>query len=157
MAMNPKDQGLLRERVLGWGLACEPVLPGVDLGRDIRIASGPDGADVALVRQMDNFAQSLQIAFTTRLGDDVFNVRFGYDGLNALADETNPIIQRERIRIGVIQLLQKDPRVQRIVDVSFVTPSRESRIARQAEVRATFETASGESAALTLGKVSSNG
>jgi phage baseplate assembly protein W len=152
--MNAKDQSLLRERVLGWGLACEPILPGVDLGRDIRLEAAPGGVDFALVHQMDNLGQGLAVALTTRLGDDVFNVRFGYDGLNALADETNPVIQRERIRIGVIQVLRKDPRVQRIIDVTVTNGTGGSRVA---EVRATFDTATGENANLLLGKVSSNG
>jgi phage baseplate assembly protein W len=73
--------------------------------------------DFAQVDGLDNLSQSLAMALTTTLGSDVFNVQHGFDGLNALADETNPVLQRERIRVGIIQVLRKDARVRQVLDV----------------------------------------
>ena len=42
------------------------------------------------VEAIDNLAQSLAVALTTALGSDVFNTDFGFDGLNALVEETDP-------------------------------------------------------------------
>jgi hypothetical protein len=157
--MTAEEQDLLRLRLLGWGPACEEILPGADLGRDIRLEKGANGLDLALVTRMDNLGQSLAIALTTGLGADLFNARFGFDGLNALADESDPVLQRERIRIGVIKLLKNDVRVRKIVDVNF---SGEGRLeppppgSRELEVRVVFEAVTGESAAVDLGKVRAN-
>src|SRR5687768_4441507 len=111
------ERQLLRDRVLGWAPACDPidqpagaaggplgVLTGRgDLGRDLRLAAGPNGRDLARVRGLDNLAQSLAIALTTLLGSDLFNTEFGFDGLNALVEETSPLLTRERVRVAVIQ------------------------------------------------------
>jgi hypothetical protein len=160
MIDRAKEQDLLRQRVLGWGLACEEIVPGLDLGRDIRLVAGANGLDFARVQQMDNLSQCLSIGLTTALGDDVFNVSFGFDGLNALAEETNPVMVRERVRIGIIQLLRKDPRVRRIIDVNF---SGDGRLetpppgTRELDVRVVFEAATGENVAIDIGKVLPNG
>ena len=81
---------------------------------------------------VDNLAQALAIALTTPLGGDVFNIDFGFDGLNAMTEESPPVLVQERIRIAVISLLQKDPRVGRIVDVRL-----RGRTARRARCQAT--------------------
>src|SRR5689334_4444568 len=107
-----RERELLRQRLLGRGMACSPV-SGADLGRDLTLVSGPRGVDLARVSGIDNLGQSLQIALTTLLGSDVFNTDFGFDGLNALATETDPILVRERLRISVVQVLRRDPRVRR--------------------------------------------
>src|SRR5215472_19064300 len=105
------EQELMRERALGVGPAFSLIAPGVDLGRDIAFTDQGTGLDLALVKGFDNLTQSLSVALTTRLGDDVFNTTFGFDGINAIAEETSPAMQRERIRISVIVVLKKDPRV----------------------------------------------
>ena len=155
--MADAQQELVRRAVLGWGLACPEILPGVDLGRDLQLITQPDGTkDFALVEGVENLGQSLTVALTTLLGSDVFNVAFGWDGLNALAEETSPSIMRERTRVSVAQLLRRDPRVRRITDVSL---SGEGGIqaptggSRELEVKVAFETAAMEQAALSLGKV----
>ncbi len=154
-----RERELMRDRALGTGLEFDLIAPGVDLGRDIRFVDGPNGRDLAAVSGLRNLAQSLSVALTTRLGDDVFNTVYGFDGLNALADETNPVMQRERIRISIIVVLRKDPRVRRIVDVAFVDNRLEQPAAgsRKLEVRAAFEAVSGDQVAIDLGKVIANG
>src|SRR6266542_4789440 len=131
MVDQDRERQLLRDRVLGWAPACDPlaqpggagdgplrVLTGQsDLGRDLRLVAGPNGRDLARVGGLDNLAQSLAIALTTLLGSDLFNTEFGFDGLNALVEETSPILTRERVRVAVIQVLRRDPRVRQIVDV----------------------------------------
>jgi hypothetical protein len=108
-----------RRRALGWSLAGEPVTPGVDIGRDLVLRDRGDGRrDLALVEGPANLAQGLQVALTTALGADPFDVGFGFDGLRALAEETDPLLQRERVRVSVAQVLRRDPRVRRIVDVT---------------------------------------
>jgi phage baseplate assembly protein W len=154
------ERDVLRRKALGWAARCEEIFPGIDLGRDIRLESGARGLDLARVEGLDALAQALAIALTTRLGDDVFNMRFGFDGLNAMADEANPILVRERIRVAVIQVLRKEPRVRRIVDVNL---SGDGRLepppagSRSLDVRVVFETISGEQSSLTLGKMTPNG
>jgi len=92
----------LRKRLLGRGLALVPVGA---LGRDLQMAA--DGTDLAMVQGVDNLAQALTVAVLTPLGGDPFNTEFGFDGLNALAEEATPMLQRERVRVSIVQLLQK--------------------------------------------------
>lgn len=154
-----REKEILRIKALGWAPACEEIMPGVDLGRDLRLEAGRGGLDLARVEGMEALGQALAIALTTRLGDDVFNMRFGFDGLNAMVEETNPILVRERIRIAVIQVLRKEPLVRRIVDVNLSGDGRlEAPPAgiRELEVRVAFETVAGEQVSLILGKVTQN-
>ncbi len=150
-----RERELMRERALGAGLTFDLITQDGDLGRDIRFAGG----DLAMTSGFENLAQSLSVALTTRLGDDVFNTVYGFDGLNALTDETNPVMQRERIRISIIVVLRKDPRVRRIVDVAFIDSRLEEPAAgsRQLNVRVAFEAVSGDQVAIDLGKVIANG
>jgi hypothetical protein len=158
MADSAHELRLLRRRLLGWGLACREIMPGADLGRDLELASGDGGRDLARVEGMDNLTQDLSIALTTLLGSDVFNTRLGFDGLNALVDETDPVLARERVRIGVIQVLRNDARVRRIVDVKLAGGQLElpSAGSRQLDITVTFETVAAEQATLALGKVIPN-
>ena len=69
-----------------------------------------------------------------------------------------PAKPQDRIRIAVITLLQKDPRVRRIVDVQL----QDGRLTNPAAVRAldikvVFETVTGDTTTLELGKVVTNG
>jgi phage baseplate assembly protein W len=154
--MTSDPLAVQRERALGWSLAMPEIAPGVDLGRDVSLVAGPNGLDFARVKSMDALNQSLSIALTTLLGADVFNRSFGFDGLNALVEETNPIAARERVRIGVIKVLRKDNRVRRIVDVNLEgndrleVPPAGSRVL---DVRVVFEAITGDQAAMSLGGV----
>src|SRR5438067_10741467 len=154
------DRALRRDRLLGWGLAAPPILPGLDVGRDVALASGANGRDLARVTGLDNLVQDLGVAFTTALGADVFNTDFGFDGLRALVEETNPILVRERVRIAAIQLLRKEPRVRRVVEVELGNGPLErarSGADRVLDVRVAFETVSGEQAIAQLGRLAANG
>jgi hypothetical protein len=153
-----RERELMRERALGLGLAFDLITPGVDLVRDVRFADGPNGLDLATVSSFDNLTQSLSVALTTRLGDDLFNVTYGFDGLNALVEETNPVMQQERIRISIIVVLKKDPRVRRIIDVAFVDGRLNQPLAgsRELDVLVAFEAVSGDSVSIDLGKVITN-
>jgi hypothetical protein len=169
-----RERELLRERALGKGLEFDLISPGLDLTRDIRLFDGPGGRDLALVSGFANLTQALSVALTTRLGDDVFNTTYGFDGLNAIAEETNPIMQRERIRISIIVVLRKEPRVRRIVDVAFVDSrldevganavdsavdklEKKTATDRELHVRVAFEAISGDQVAIDLGTVIANG
>src|SRR5262245_6001871 len=155
-----RERAILRRRLLGFGLLFAPTQSAPDLGRDLVLAPSGDGSvrDFALIEGIDNLAQVLTVALTTPLTGDVFNVDFGFDGLNALAEETSPIMAQERIRIAVITLLQKDPRVRRIVDVKL----QDGRLTNPSNVRGlaitvVFQTITGDTTSLDLGKVGLNG
>jgi phage baseplate assembly protein W len=120
---------------------------------------GAKGRDLVMVEGLDALGQSLTLALTTRLGDDIFNTAFGFDGLNALVDEQNPILQRERIRIAVIQVLRKDPRVRRILDVKLDEGQLDLPAVgrdRRLTVRVDFEAVSGDQVTADLGRVPTN-
>ncbi len=154
MADAGSRAALARRRLLGRGLLCDDrSVDPTDLGRDLVLR--PDGKDLAFVDGADNLGQALTLAFTTRLGADVFNVDFGFDGLNALTQDIPPLIAQERIRVAVIALLTKDPRVRRIVDVSFadgrlLPPGTPDRVLR---VTVVFETVTGDTTTVDLGEV----
>ncbi|BCB74855.1 hypothetical protein GCM10022251_53880 [Phytohabitans flavus] len=154
MTMPTDNQALARRRTLGWGLRCDPVFPGVDIGRDLRLRRGPDGLDLATVEGVDCLTQDLSLALITLLGSDVLNTTFGFDGLAALADETTPVLVQERIRVAVVAVLGRDPRVRRIVDVKF----EDARLdvpqpgSREIGVRVAFETLTDDRVTIDLGR-----
>lgn len=169
----------LRRRALKCGIRSELIFPGADLQRDIMLRQGANGLDFDLVCGIDNLAQALATALTTRLGDDIFNVNFGFDGLNAIAEETNPILQKERIRVAVIQVLQREPRIRRILDVqltgderlgipppsvdasAFPTPdaaqAERMRQSRQLDIYVWCEAVSGDETAVSVQRIAVNG
>lgn len=164
--MNLELEKQLRRRILGWGLACNPIYPSLDIGRDLEMTVGANGRDFVRVEAMDNLGQSLEIALTTLFGSDIFNTQFGFDGLNALVEETNPILMRERVRISIIQLLRKDYRIRQIVDLKLLDArlnspessadnslSLEEKLERwrSLDVKIVFETISGEEFSINLG------
>jgi len=140
---------LQRRRSLGRGLQLIPV---GDLGRDLTMTA--DGADFAMVDGVENLAQSLSVAVLTPLGADMFNTAFGFDGLNALVEESAAVMQRERVRVSIVQLLQRDARVRRIVDVRLVDSRLDAPTtgaARELDVRVVFEVTSGDQLTLSAG------
>lgn len=140
--------------LLGWGLASEPVDPGVDIGRDLVLRTVPGGGrDLGTVAGVPNLVQALEIALTTALGADVFNTAFGFDGVRMLAGSVDPSLVREGIRVAVVDVLRRDPRVQRIVEVSVVDPPADpdpGAARRTATVRCVFETVAGAPVALSV-------
>lgn len=169
-----REAELARNRLLGWSLECEAIEPGVLLGRDIVIEAGPNGLDFARVQGVGALTQALTLALTTLRGDDIFNVTFGFDGLNAMVDGTDPILTRESIRVAVVQVLGREPRVGRILDVKLIdgrlqltaegtlldTSTEEERLDarrnREVNVGVAFETISGEQTKLNLTTVGIN-
>src|SRR4051812_45784221 len=115
------ETSIRRRRLRGWGWQVAPLAPHGDLGMDLVLHETADGVRLGEVEGVDNVLQDLVVALTTRLGDVVFNTQFGFDGLNAIAEETDPLMQRERIRLSVIGVLNREPRVTRInrVEVSY--------------------------------------
>ncbi|QVN21768.1 hypothetical protein [Burkholderia pyrrocinia] len=164
--MIDQQKDPLRRRVLGWGVACDLVEATADIGRDIRFVTTNSLLDLARVELIDNLGQSLSIALTTALGSDLFNVGYGFDGINAIAEETNPVLMRERIRIAIIKVLRADPRIRRIVDVKLEDGRLDAVTAGSSilDVRVAFETLSGDAysinidqIALGAGQVTTNG
>jgi hypothetical protein len=168
--MSIVDDVAARQRhLLGWGLACPPISPGADLGRDIVLLVA--AVDAATVSGFDNLAQSLQIALTTALGADPFNVAFGFDGVNAMADGTDAMLTRERVRVAIVQTLTRDQRVRRIIDLKILdgrldpqqgvdqTLSPDERVEqwRRLAVDVAFEAVSGEQLNLNLAGVMPRG
>ena len=152
MADPTQEREVLRRRVLCFTVAC-PRIEQDDNGRDLVLATDPvtGFVDFAQVEKIDALGQSLELALTTALGSDVFNTDFGFDGLRALAEETSATIVRERVRVAVVQVLRKDPRVRSVHDVDlgddFVPGT------RGLSVAVAFQTVTGDDAQANLGRV----
>jgi phage baseplate assembly protein W len=159
MTTEDLDREQARRSLLGRAPASPLIFPGTDIVRDLRLASGPDGTDLAFLQGMDTLTQALSVALTTLLGSDVFNTDFGFDGLAAVADETNPVLARERIRVGVVTVLRKEPRVRRIVDVNLGDGRLEPVEAgtRELHVRVAFEAITGDQANVDVARIADNG
>lgn len=155
MADPQQERETVQRRVLGFSLACPQIAPGTDLGRDLVIEQGVAGLDFAHVERVDALAQSLELALTTALGSDIFNTAFGFDGLNAMAEGTSAVMTRERVRISVIDVLRKDPRIRDILDVKLEDDRLEAPPpgTRTLDVRVAFETLSGDPVTVDLGRV----
>ena len=163
MSIDEAARQLIETRLLGWGVAAAPLFPGEHLGQDVEFADG----DLAVVSGIDNLSQDLTLALTTALGTDPFNVNYGFDGVNAMVEEQNAMIARERVRISVIKLLDKDPRIRKILDVKLldgrldplstdVDTADLGTAWRVLNVRVAFETVTGDQSALDLGEVKLN-
>jgi hypothetical protein len=147
-------EALARRRALGWGLRCDLVFPGMDVGRDLVLARGPDGAGLATVEGADCLAQDLSLALTTLRGGDLLDTAFGFDGLAAIAEESEPVIAQERLRVAVVATLRRDPRVTRIVDVKLGDDRLDAPAAgsRELSVRVAFETLTEDRLTIDLGR-----
>jgi hypothetical protein len=131
------------------------VAPGESIGRDLVLEAGTIGKRLRCSEGAANLGQQLASALTTRLGDSVFDTGYGFDGLRALAEETSPLLQRGRIRVAIIQVLTRDPRVRRIIDVRLDQGDGNSVLssdtgARDLSVRVEFEAVTGETSAVTI-------
>ncbi len=151
--MITAPQADLYRQIFGRDIATTPIYPGQDIGRDIVLAVA-GAADLATVEGVDNLSQSLTLALTTRLGDDVFDTTYGFDGINALADETDPVLQRERIRVAVISVLQRDVRVRQINDVTLAGDVFAQ--SRTLDVSVSFQTAAATQVVVNLAAVVPN-
>lgn len=154
-----RDRETLRRRALGWSVACTEIAPGEELSCDLELVDGAAGVDLRRVEAVDALDQALRLALTTGLGSDVFNTEFGFDGLRAVGDEPDPVLARERVRVSIIGVLQREPRVRRIVDVKLADDRLGQPVpgSRVLDVRVAFETIAGDQALAELRAVSWNG
>ncbi|MFE7560280.1 hypothetical protein [Kitasatospora sp. NPDC057500] len=104
---------------LAVGPSAEPVPATDPLAADLLLRDG----DLAVVTGPDAVLQSVRLALTTALGTDPLDRGFGFDGLRVLAEERTPELVRERIRLAVLAVLRRDPRVRRVLDVRVDDPS----------------------------------
>jgi phage baseplate assembly protein W len=139
------------ERQLGWSLELEPLSP-------IDGAAGGLDLNFGQVSGTDALIQSLTLALVTLLGADLFNTRFGFDGIAAIAEESDRVLRRERIRMAVLAVLKAEPRVSRIITVRFADETGEASqipssvpLPRTAAIEALFETIGGEQRAISIG------
>ena len=146
------EQDAVRRRLLGWSLAADPV-EDRDLGRDLELAKDAQGnvVDFARVSDIECLGQALTLALTTALGSDIFNTRFGFNGLRALTEGTGRTLTRETLRVAVIDVLRAEPRVGRILDVGLPDAQDPQAKLGFLEVTVAFETITGERVDLTLG------
>jgi hypothetical protein len=155
MAVTDDAAALARRRLMGWAPRCAPVFPGRDVGQDLVLAPGPRGLDLAVAEGIDCLAQDLTLALTTLLGSDLLDTAFGFDGLSALADETEPLLVQERLRIAVVAVLVRDPRVRRIIDVKLDDGRLDAPApgSRELSVHVAFETLTDDRVAIDLGRL----
>jgi hypothetical protein len=155
METQQQESDARRGRLLGRGPRLDLIDPAADVGRDLSFGVDGDGrVDLAFVSGIDCLTQDLAVALTTLLGSDPFNTTFGFDGVRALAEESNALLVRERVRVAVIQTLNRDVRVRRVVDVKLDDERLDRPVAtpdRTLVVRVVFETVTGESFAVQLG------
>lgn len=135
------------QRLFGRGVAADQIFPGLDIGCDLTLESGPNGTRLAERTGVDNLAQALRLALTTAYGALPFDLDYGFDGLNALATETDAQMQMQRIRISVAQAVQRDPRVRRVTDVQ-VTGTNPS--SRTVTVSVAFDTMASGAMTITI-------
>lgn len=152
------DLAIRRRRLLGVGVRADLVSTG-DVARDVALAPGPGGVDLATVEGIDNLCQCLAVGLTTLRGSDVFNQQFGFLGLTPLTQQTSPVLAREGLRSAVAEFLASDPRVRRIVELHVDDPlSAPSGSARRVlDVQVTFETVSGDPTTLGTGGLATGG
>ncbi|MFW5845072.1 MAG: hypothetical protein ACOCXJ_02490 [Planctomycetota bacterium] len=103
-----------RHDPLGRTLALEDIAPGQAIGMDLAWSDGPGGRDLELLGGAEALAQDLAVAFQTPRGDDPFHAAFGFDGLQALTAELDPLLREEFLRLAVLRTLQDDRRVRRV-------------------------------------------
>ncbi|MFB7477147.1 hypothetical protein [Kitasatospora sp. NPDC056184] len=104
-------------RPAGDPTAGDPPVPD-PLAADLLLRDG----DLATVTGPDAVLQSVRLALTTALGTDPLDPGFGFDGLRVLAEEHTPELVRARIRVAVLAVLRRDPRVRRVLDVRVDDP-----------------------------------
>lgn len=135
-------------RVLGKGLALVPTDPGEDIGLDIAFLGG----GLACAWGQDALLQDLRVALCTGLGTDPLNTGFGSDAFAALAEESDVVLQRERIRVAIIRVLRADPRIRRVVEVRINGEPRPFAAERSTDlaITAVFETVMRELATVVI-------
>lgn len=156
MATNrEQEKDALQARLLGRGPLLGLIDADADISRDLSFAVGANGTrDLVFARGIDCLTQDLSLALTTLLGSDPFNTTFGFDGVRALAEESSALLIRERVRVAVIQTLNRDVRVRRVIDVKLDDERLDRPVGaadRTLRVRVVFEVVTGQSFAVELG------
>lgn len=149
------------QRLLGKGLALVPIHPGQDIGLDIAFGPSPSAnaspgggglRDLVTVAGLDTLLQDLTVALSTGLGTEPLNTGFGSDAFRIIAEESDPILLRERIRVAVMRVVAADPRVARLVSVTIDDTAPLERSARRTDlaVEVVFETILGTRATMAI-------
>jgi phage baseplate assembly protein W len=105
-----------------------PFVPADPYGRtltlidgDFVIVAGADGSpDLAIITGTDELAQGIQVLVGTNLGSDIFNVGFGFDLINTMAQPVSMTQMRNLIRLCVVKALSQEQRIRQILAVAFV-------------------------------------
>jgi hypothetical protein len=100
-------------RLIGWGPVTESIAGKVEQTQDIVWRNG----DLVIDGGLPTLEQDLAAAFVTGLGRDPLNPGFGFDGFDVISREPDRFILRERLRVAVVNLLKRDPRVDRVDQV----------------------------------------
>jgi phage baseplate assembly protein W len=108
-ALDPREA----RRLLGWGPATVSLAGNVEQAQDVVFAKG----DLVLNSGLETLRQDLAAAMVTALGADPLNPTFGFEGFQAIAEESDKFILREKIRVAIVNMLRRDPRVDRIDQV----------------------------------------
>lgn len=112
-ALTPAQE----RRILNWGPRIDPIHDGALQYGDIALADTGGGRDLVLTEGVDNLHQQIGAAIVTALGADPMNVGYGFAGYAAIAEETNPMMRREKLRFAVLAVLNADPRVKQVLRV----------------------------------------
>lgn len=118
-------------RMLNWCVAITPIFDGAAQYGDITFTDTPNGRDLSLSSGLDNLDQQLTVALVTALGADPLNTNHGFGGYQAIAEESNPVLRREKLRFSILAVLQADPR---ILEVTRVLIGPEIELFKQGEV-----------------------
>lgn len=100
-------------RLAGWGLRSQSIAGNVEQAQDLVFEAG----DLALNAGLDTLRQDLSAALCTALGSDPLDLGFGFDGFKAIAEESDRVMLRERLRVAVVNLLRRDRRIDRVEQV----------------------------------------
>lgn len=106
------------------------------LGRSLRLVDGDLVFDaqgtLELVRGTENFLQSMRLAVLTPLGDDLVDVRYGFDFESTFAIPGMMREVKEVIRLNLVRTLSRDDRVRSIREVVFGDEPRYAELVRGA-------------------------
>lgn len=123
------DEREMRQ-LLGWGPATASVAGDAAMAQDLVWADG----DLVLTAGLDTLRQDIAAALVTSLGSDPLNPTFGFDGFNAIATEPDRFLLRERLRVAIVGLLRRDPRIDRVDQVLIGTAEIEAARAGQSRM-----------------------
>jgi len=112
-ALSPAQE----RRILNWGPRIVPIFDSALQYGDIEFGETENGRDLILSEGVDNLHQQISVAIVTALGADLMNIGYGFAGYSAIAEETDPMMRREKLRFAVLSVLTADPRVKQVLRV----------------------------------------